>query len=426
MRATSLPAPDMALAASLFDRLRRMGFDGRGVTRDAYGPGEQGAHALIAETGASLGLEVRYDAARNLYLTLPGHDRAAPRAMTGSHLDSVPCGGNFDGAAGVVAGVAVLAGWRRGGYTPPADVVVMAVRAEESTWFPYSYLGSKAAFGLVGREVLDLPRSDTGRSFAQHLADCGGEPDRFGEPWLDAARISRFVELHIEQGPVLVEAGIPVGLVTGIRGSLRYRELMVLGEYAHSGAVPHASRHDAVRAGALLIAALDGDWQAVEDEGGDLVLTFGKFATDPAQHAFSKVAGEAALCVDIRSQDSATLERFDALVRRRAAEIGTAARVRFVLGPRTGSAPAVMDDAIRAGLQAAAGRHGIPVLTMASGAGHDAAVFAQQGIASGMVFVRNDCGSHNPHEKMDLADFALGTVLLGEALAAAAPFPLNS
>ncbi len=415
---TMLPAPDMALAASLFDRLRHDSFDGRGVTRDAYGPGEQRAHALVAAAGEALGLEVRHDGARNLYLTMPGRDRAAPRAMTGSHLDSVPCGGNFDGAAGVVAGLAVLAGWRQGGYTPAADVVVMGVRAEESTWFPYSYLGSKAAFGLVDREVLSLPRADTGRSLAEHLADCGGDPARFGEPALEAARISRFVELHIEQGPVLVEAGLPVGVVTGIRGALRYRELRVLGEYAHSGAVPRASRHDAVRAGALLVAAADADWQAIEDEGGDLVVTFGKFSTDPAQHAFSKVAGEAALCLDIRSQDEATLQRFDRLLQRRAAEIAAAARVRIELGPRTGSAPAVMDAAIRERLQAAAARHGIAAMALASGAGHDAAVFAQQGVPSGMVFVRNDCGSHNPDEKMDLADFALGAVLLGEALAA--------
>ncbi|HSV81899.1 MAG TPA: Zn-dependent hydrolase [Ramlibacter sp.] len=411
------PPPDLELAASLFERLRSDSFDGRGVTRDAYGPGEQRAHDLAAQAGTALGLEVRFDAARNLYLTLPGRDRDAPCAMTGSHLDSVPCGGNFDGAAGVVAGIAVLAGWRGVGFVPPTDVVVMAVRAEESTWFPYSYLGSKAAFGRVGREVLALRRSDTGRSLADHLVDCGGDPAQFGAAGLEAARIGRFIELHIEQGPVLVQAGLPVGVVTGIRGSLRYRDARVLGAYAHSGAVPRRSRQDAVRAAALLIAAVDADWEGLEDAGEDLVVTFGKFCTDPAQHAFSKVAGEAGLCVDVRSLAPATLARFDAILQQRSAQLADRCHVRFEWGECTGSESAVMDARIQQQLLRAARGRGIPTLALASGAGHDAAVFAQMGVPTGMIFVRNDCGSHNPDERMDLADFALATTLLGDALA---------
>lgn len=412
-----LPAPDAALAAALFAQLRSDSFDGVGVTRDAYGAGEQRAHDLMARTALDLGLEVTFDAARNLYITLPGKDRSAPCAMTGSHLDSVPCGGNYDGAAGVVAGIAVLSGWRQAGFVPAVDVVVMGVRAEESTWFPYSYLGSKAAFGKVDRSVLELRRADTGRAFSEHLRDCGGDPALFGSAHLQPERIARFVELHIEQGPVLVNAGIPVGVVTGIRGSLRYRDMLVTGEYAHSGAVPRKARRDAVRASALLIAALDVDWEALEDAGEDLVVTFGKFYTDADQHAFSKVAGQARLCVDVRSLHSATLERFDRVMQQQARRIGQAAGVEFVLGERTGSSAAVMDADVQAQMCAAAQRHGIAHLSMASGAGHDAAVFAQMGIPTGMVFVRNEFGSHNPDEKMELADFMLATTLLGEALA---------
>src|SRR5690606_19078185 len=104
--------------------------------------------------------EVRTDAALNLYMTLPGRDRSLPAVMTGSHLDSVPRGGNYDGAAGVIAGLAVLAGWVAAGYRPEADVTVMAVRAEESVWFPVSYAGSKAAFGLLPRGATALMRQD--------------------------------------------------------------------------------------------------------------------------------------------------------------------------------------------------------------------------------------------------------------------------
>ncbi|GGX21924.1 Zn-dependent hydrolase [Pigmentiphaga litoralis] len=417
MTPPSLPLPDITLAGTLFDTLRQNSLDGTGITRDSYGKGEQAAHDLIIRTAQSLDLEVAIDGTRNLYVTLPGVDRSAPCTMTGSHLDSVPAGGNYDGAAGVVAGMAVLAGWRAAGLTPPHDMTVMGVRAEESTWFPYSYLGSKGAFGQIdSAAVLALPRSDTGRSLASHLTECGGDPATFGQAWLSPDRIARFVELHIEQGPVLIEAGLPVGVVTGIRGAIRYRDARAVGTYAHSGAVPRRSRHDAVRAAALFIAAIDQDWERLEDAGRDLVITFGKLSTNPAQHAFSKVAGEIDICMDIRSLEPETLIEVDALLARRAAEIADRARVQFVLGERTGSAPAVMDVAIIAQLSDAAKALGIPAMRIASGAGHDAAVFAQNGIPTGMIFVRNDRGSHNPEEAMDMNDFAMGARLLAHAL----------
>ena len=126
--------------------------------------------------------------------------------FTGSHLDSVPRGGNYDGAAGVVAGLAVLAGWRQAGAIPDCDVTVMGVRAEESAWFPVSYIGSKAAFGLLPAEALQARRFDTQRTLADHIQSCGGQPDRIvqGPAALDASRIAAFFELHIEQGPVLL------------------------------------------------------------------------------------------------------------------------------------------------------------------------------------------------------------------------------
>src|SRR3954467_2201902 len=111
--------PDVELAERLFDELRARSFDGVGITREAYGPGERMAHALVAEAAASFGLEQQVDPVGNRYMTLPGADRAAKRVVLGSHLDSVQQGGNFDGAAGVLAGLAAVAGMRRGGGAPP-------------------------------------------------------------------------------------------------------------------------------------------------------------------------------------------------------------------------------------------------------------------------------------------------------------------
>ncbi|HET9019015.1 MAG TPA: M20/M25/M40 family metallo-hydrolase, partial [Acetobacteraceae bacterium] len=144
--------PDLALASRLFDALRAATFDGVGITREAYGPGERIAHAIVrAEAEAeTLGLDCATDAAGNLLMTLPGADRAAPVVVIGSHLDSVRQGGNFDGAAGVLAGLAAVAGVRRAGLRPARDVTVLAVRAEESgSWFPTSFPGSRAALGRL-------------------------------------------------------------------------------------------------------------------------------------------------------------------------------------------------------------------------------------------------------------------------------------
>ncbi len=416
-------APDLPLAARLFTQLRQdndaLHGPDTGITRDTYGAGEERAHALMAGTARALGLEVRTDAACNLYLTLPGRDRSAPAVMTGSHLDSVPRGGNYDGAAGVVAGLAVLAGWVAAGRQPQCDVTVMGIRAEESAWFPVSYIGSKSAFGLLPPDALEILRLDTRRSLRAHLQEWGGRAEDLaaGQAHLSAPAIACFLELHIEQGPVLVEAGEPLGVVTGICGSLRYRHARVLGEYAHSGATPRSHRHDAVVALAEVITRLQQDWADMEVAGEELTLTIGQVYTDAAQADISKVAGLVSFGVDIRSRSTASLQRMEAhlleTVRRAEVRHG----VRFELGERTGSQPAQMDAGLQDALADAIGAMQLPHRRLPSGAGHDAALFANQGIATAMLFVRNAHGSHNPDEAMDLLDFGAGTQVLARVMA---------
>lgn len=409
--------PDFQLAGMLFDTLAKESFDGVGVTRDSYGAGEERAHATIAAVAASLGLDIRHDAARNLYMTLPGRNRHAPARMTGSHLDSVPRGGNFDGAAGVVAGLAVLAGWVACGYVPDVDVTVMAIRGEESAWFPVSYIGSKAAFGQLPAAALDAARQDHGGRLADHIDACGGNTSliREGVASLDPVRIGRFIELHIEQGPVLLEAGEAVGIVTGICGSLRYRHARCIGAYKHSGATPRSHRQDAVVATSALVLAMHEAWIALEAEGHELTVTTGSMMTDPKQADISKVAGRVDFSIDFRSRSVDTLQemarRTFAAVQHIAARFG----VDFDLGPQTGSEPGAMDAQLRTRLHEEAAALGMQCRDMPSGAGHDAAMFAGMGVPTAMIFVRNAHGSHNPDEAMDLDDFAQATRLL-EAL----------
>jgi N-carbamoyl-L-amino-acid hydrolase len=339
--------------------------------------------------------------------------------MTGSHLDSVPEGGNYDGAAGVVAGMAMLARWHRAGRQPKQDITVMGVRAEELSWFPAPYIGSRAAFGLLEPEALDrCVRPDTGRTLAQHMAEAGFQPDRIRarEKQLDPACIKCFFELHIEQGPVLVQKGLPVGIVTGIRGNLRYRDCHIVGRYGHAGAEPRESRQDAVLAGVEFVGRLEKLWIEHEAAGKDLVATVGQFHTDTAVHTMTKIPGELWFSMDIRSEDNAILLAVDHELRRVASEIGRRRGVTIDLGAYTNALPGPIDKTHRARLERLAGLLGIPSLSMASGAGHDSAVFGNLGIPTAMIFVRNEHGSHNPDEAMEPADFAQGLRLLVAAV----------
>ena len=258
---------------ALFDALRDGSRDGEGITRDTYGPGEQFAYQLIAAHARSMGLETRCDHAGNLFMALAGKNRSAPCLMTGSHLDSVANGGNFDGAAGVIAGLVAIKSLQRLGLQPDCDITATAIRAEESVWFQVSYIGSRAAFGVLPAGVLEARRVDTGRTLGEHMAECGADIDavRKGVASLDAKSIKAFVELHIEQAPQLVEAGIPVAIGTGVPGNFRYPQVKIIGEYAHVG-LPRRFRRDAVLAASDFALSLDDLWKKNDAAGRPMAL----------------------------------------------------------------------------------------------------------------------------------------------------------
>jgi N-carbamoyl-L-amino-acid hydrolase len=399
--------PDLPLAARLFDRLRAATFDGVGITREAYGPGERVAHAMARAEAEALGLEVAADPAGNLLMTLPGEDRAAPSVVVGSHLDSVRQGGNYDGAAGVLAGMAAVAGMRHAGFTPARDIIVLVARAEESgSWFPTSFPGSRAALGTLPPAALEVRRLDTGRTLAEHMAEEGFDPEavRAGHCLLPPSRVNAYLELHIEQGPVLEAEGIPLGIVTAVPGSRRLRDARVLGEYNHSGATPRRYRRDAAIALAELAHGLDERWAELDAEGHTLVATFCVLGTTP-DAGFTKIPGEARFQLDIRSPEPASIDALHATLQALVRRIEMRRGVRFELGAELAAAPTPMDAGVQAALARAAAALGISARAMPSGGGHDAVSFAQAGVPAGMLFVRNQNGSHNPDEAMRMADF---------------------
>lgn len=413
-------AAETDFAADIFDRLRAASVDVRGVTRASYGAGEQAAHALMAEIARGMGLEISQDAAANTYMTMPGRDRSKPMKMVGSHLDSVPQGGNFDGAAGVVSGLTAIHALQALGHAPAQDISVMGVRAEESCWFGVSYIGSRSALGVLPDGALETAtRMDDGVSLATHMAACGGDPDRVasGPPHLTTARIAAFLEPHIEQGPILVEEGYPAGVVTGIRGNRRFPNARCIGVYAHCGGAPRRVRRDAVVAATAFVQALERLWDEAEAAGDDFACTVGKFQTDAERHAMTVISGEVAFTLDMRSVDLAVLARVEAQAPEIAAKIARDKGVAFDLGPMTRAAPGFMDAGLVETYRAAAAAMGVKAMDIPSGASHDSAAFADAGVPTAMLFIRNENGSHNPDEAMEIADFIEATKLLTAALA---------
>ena len=422
-----LPAPSEVLAAvlsqkqevaALFDELRDGSRDGEGVTRDTFGPGEQFAHQLIAKRADAMGLETRRDHAANLFMTLPGEDRSAPCLMTGSHLDSVGNGGNFDGAAGVIAGLVAIRSLQQLGLQPHRDVTTVAFRAEESVWFQVSYIGSRSAFGVLPAGALDARRVDTGRTLAEHMAECGAHIGdvRAGKASLEARSIKAFVELHIEQAPQLVEAGIPVAIGTGVPGNFRYPQVKIEGEYAHVG-LPRRFRHDAVLAASEFALGLDEIWKRSDASGRPMAFTIGRFHTDPKEHALTKVAGEMELSLDVRAYDKSHLAELEGAVLHLAKDVGQKRGVRFDLGARTSADVAPSHPDVFAKLTQSAKLLGIPTMPLASPASHDTATLTVAGVPSAMLFVRNANGSHNPREAMEIDDFLQAAAVLTQWLA---------
>lgn len=406
------------LAGHLFDELRRQSFDGVGVTRESFSAGETAAQELIAKAARDAGLHAERDRVGNLIVSLPGREPSKPFIATGSHLDSVPSGGNYDGAAGVVAGLLAMISLQRQGIVPPRTVKLIALRGEESAWFGKSWIGSHALFGLLSKADLALTRFDNDRPLRAYLEDVGADVAAIarGDRLLDPATVSAFIEVHIEQGPVLEARRLPLGIVTGIYGNLRHRRVVCRGVSAHAGATPRDLRHDAVVAVADLIMRMDRHWAQCLERGEQLTITHGIVGTNAKEHAISRVPGEAALTIEIRADNNDTLEGFHGIVQAEALAVARERGVTFEFDEPIVNRAAPMDLGWRTRLEAACNEAGIAQMSLASGAGHDAAVFAHVGVPTAMLFVRNAFGSHNPAEHMEMEDFLAAVHVLIQTL----------
>ncbi len=410
---TSDNAARILLAEAMLDAIRSVSVDGLGVTRPSYGAAEGAAHGILARFGEETGMVVRTDEALNTWVQLPGTHPDEPMIVTGSHLDSVRNGGNFDGAAGVVAGLLTLRELQRG----PAlarTVAVVAFRGEESAWFGTCYAGSRALVGHLEADMLASRSPESNLSLGEVMTSAGADMAKIeGQtPLVDVGSIGHFIEVHIEQGPDLLSQGVALGAVTGIRGNRRYSDIRWSGEFGHSGAVPRTLRHDAVLGVSEWIQAIEQEWISEQQAGADLVMTSGILSTDPLRHGVTSIPGAVKTSLDIRSVEHSTLERFDRWVLDTAADIAGRRGLQVDFGTMIETAPAVIASEMVSMIVGVAQGLGQPIVALPSGAGHDAAALASAGVDVGMIFVRNSNGSHNPDEAMETSDLCAAVPLL--------------
>ncbi len=410
-----MPRPDIAghvdearLWAAHMGLARHGALAGGGVRRLALSVEEMAARRELIEAAGALDLAVSTDPIGNLFFRMAGARDDLPPVMTGSHIDTQPVGGKFDGAFGVLAGLEVARAMREAGYVPPRPFIVAAWMNEEASRFAPGMMGSEAFAGMKPLETILAVTDDDGVTVRDALADMAAAfPDIAQGPL--GFPVHAFIEAHIEQGPLLEQAQKPVGIVTGIQGSRRFR-LTVRGEEAHAGTEPLSRRKDALLAALDIIAALRAKFHDPDDV---VKFTVGRFDVSP--NAPSVVAGQVYFSVDLRHPDWAVLKRLgDALgviARENAApctvevqEIATSPSLDF---PET--MVSVLEDSAAA--------LGIGHMRLFSAAGHDARQLHYHCPAA-MLFVPCAGGiSHNENESATASDLAQGTRVLAEAVA---------
>jgi allantoate deiminase len=399
---TSIPRAERAMER--LDLLARIGAvaDDGGITRPGLSAAEDDAHALVAGWCEETGMAVSRDAAGNLYAR-PGGAVAGAEIWSGSHLDTVPSGGRFDGALGVVAAleaVAAVAADR-----PEAPLAVVVFRDEEGWRFGHGCFGSRCVVDDVGPGDL-AERDSAGVSTAEALAALG-----LAGPPVDVAPPAAYLEVHIEQGPILDAAGMPLGDVAAIVGMAGFT-VTFRGPSGHAGTVPMDERSDAFAACAELAIRLRE--RALEIPGA--VATIGDVTVAGA--AANVIPGLVRATVDVRAPTVAALDALVAAVPAVSAEVAVTNRCGVDAVRRGRSEPVQLSGRVRRSIRAAARRAGVPIAEITSGAGHDAGVLAATGVDAGMLFVRslNGGASHRPDELSAEADVAAAIAVLSEAL----------
>ncbi|MBC9881689.1 Zn-dependent hydrolase [Bradyrhizobium sp. INPA01-394B] len=385
-----------------------------GVNRQALSDGEIAAWRCVIGWGREAGLTPSTDAAGNLFLTLSGRDRAAPPLLVGSHIDSQPTGGKFDGAAGVMAALETVVSLAEQGEKPARDIIVVAWMNEEGSRFAPGMMGSEAFTGERPVDAIRAARDADGISVGEAL-------DRFHQAFPDVPHrplgfaVGAYLELHIEQGPVLEAAGRTIGVVTGIQGKKTF-QVVVEGAEGHAGTLAQSERRDALAAFAKVAAALHAEIGTID---ADIKFTIGRVTVVP--NAPSVVPLRVTFSIDLRHPDNAVLDsagtRITALCQENAPPC-TATVTPLVDAPSN-----AFDTRLRASIAEAAREQGHSAMDILSAAGHDARHLAKICPAA-MIFIPcRDGVSHVEHEWAEPDHVAAGASVLAQVLRGLARAP---
>ncbi len=380
---------------------------GDGVNRQCLTALDRDSRRRVMAWAQEIGASVSLDEAANLWLRVEGTDPDATPVLTGSHMDSQPKGGRFDGAYGVIAGLEVITALHDAGIVTRRPIEVVAWTNEEGSRFAPGCTGSMSWAGFKPVDTWNATRDADGVAYGDALAEqLQAESDVPRRPL--GSPIHAYIEAHIEQGPRLEAGGIDVGVVTGIQGS-RWFTVTVSGDAAHAGTAPLAGRRDAMLDAVRAISALSA---AMHDPADILRFTVGRMAVSP--NSSNSVADRVEFSIDLRHPDGATLlERGEAIPAILAAAMQTCS---VTLHESFHAMPVEFSPIVIAALENAAKEVGASSMRLASGAFHDAQ-FAASVAPGGMIFVPCLKGiSHNPAEYSSPSQLSAGTRVLLQAL----------
>jgi N-carbamoyl-L-amino-acid hydrolase len=382
-----------------------------GVSRVAYSDADVAGRRYVMGLMEAAGLKPRIDAAGNIFARRAGSDASLAPVLFGSHIDSVPNGGNFDGDVGSLSAIEVVQTLNEAGITTrrPLEVVVWA--NEEGVAFNNGLDGSRAAAGHAG----DVDEVWNGLKKADALRKIGGQPDRVAEARLKPGYFHCYIELHIEQGGTLDHSGIPIGIVEGIVAIDRY-EADIRGFANHAGTTPMPERQDALLASSYLTIAVN---EIVRREPGRQVGTVGQIAVTP--NAPNVVPGRVVQTIELRDLSAEKIGRLAQEIQTRASDIARQTQTQILIHQIAHHDAALATPAVQSTIEATAKKLGLATHHLPSGAGHDAQMMATLG-PMGMIFIPSVNGiSHSPRELSRWEDCARGAnVLLETVLAEAA------
>lgn len=385
---------------------------GQPWTRRAFSPLFLKSRQWLRTQFEAAGLTITLDPAGNLIGRREGRNPAARPLMTGSHCDTVNSGGRFDGIIGVLAGIEIARSMNEHGIVLEHPLEVVDFLSEEPSDYGVSCVGSRAMGGVLSADML-AEKNAEGETLAQGITRIGGDPDALLEARRPPGSTAAFVELHIEQGPVLESAGLPIGCVTNIVGIRRHR-VIVTGRPDHAGTTPMDIRRDALVGAAKIITAVDHKARSYLGGEAYLVATIGHLVVSP--NASNAVPGKVEMMLEVRSDKQALLDTFSepllAAIANELEEQGLQLRYSRV----SEAAPTDCDETVIRAVDDAAAQLGYASRRMPSGAGHDAVYMAKSG-PIGMVFIPCLNGrSHCPEEWISSQQLLDGTRVLYQTL----------